>query len=152
MLDVKLAKLLSLALFHLVTALAKQFTGHRISGRPMRVHFSIRGLYDSKCLIILPFPNSSSWNWWSSTQGVETLFHCSSFSSLLARSICPRTSSHGDRFEQVLVLVGNLTICLWFSLDASQVHLIKKRGLLQINVLHHFLPHGTPDSVSSQPS
>ena len=72
--------------------------------------------------------------------------------SLLARSICPRTSSHDERFEKVLVLVDNLTVCLSFSLDASQVHLIKKRRLLQINVLHHFLPHGTPDSLSSQPS
>ena len=41
--DVNLDKRLSLALFHLVTALAKPFTDHRISGRPMRVHFSIRG-------------------------------------------------------------------------------------------------------------
>ena len=149
MLDVNLAKRLSLALFHLVTALAEQFTDNRISGRPMRVHFSIRGLCESKLLIILPFSNSSSWNWWSSTQGVETLFHCSSFSSLLARSICPRTSSHDERSEHVLVLDDKLFVCLAFSLGASQVHLIKKRRLLQINVLHQFLPYGTPDSLSS---
>ena len=86
---------LSQASVHLVTDRASLFTAQRMSGLPIRArHKHFKTICEHTFDNSPADSSSSSFKWWSSKQGLETLFHCSAILFATSQYISQRIFEH----------------------------------------------------------
>ena len=97
MYEINLARRLSHACVHCVTGLANLLTVHGMSGLPVRAKYKhFNTICEHGCDSSPNDSSSSCLNWWSSKQGLETLYSCSVFLSASSQYVsahvraCPK--------------------------------------------------------------